>query len=223
MLSANSGQARQTGVRGMHDGSGATGWPQPTGVSSRSASRSTAHGWDAARREDRGPGGHPGQRGYGWWRPTVCLRPSVTLGFTARPATPLNQPIVAWPATPDGKGYWLVASDGGVFAFGDARFLRLDRQTWCSTSRSSAWRPHPMGRVTGWWRLTVVSSPSVTRGFYGSTGNMVLNKPIRRHGGNHRRAGLLGGGLRRWRLHISATPGSTVPPARSDSTSRSSA
>ncbi len=25
-------------------------------------------------------------------------------------------------ATPDGKGYWLVASDGGVFAFGDAGF-----------------------------------------------------------------------------------------------------
>jgi hypothetical protein len=25
-------------------------------------------------------------------------------------------------ATPDGKGYWLAASDGGVFAFGDASF-----------------------------------------------------------------------------------------------------
>jgi hypothetical protein len=25
-------------------------------------------------------------------------------------------------ATPDGKGYWLVASDGGVFSFGDAAF-----------------------------------------------------------------------------------------------------
>ena len=23
-------------------------------------------------------------------------------------------------ATPDGKGYWLVAADGGIFAFGDA-------------------------------------------------------------------------------------------------------
>ena len=22
-------------------------------------------------------------------------------------------------ATPDGRGYWLVASDGGIFAFGD--------------------------------------------------------------------------------------------------------
>jgi hypothetical protein len=25
-------------------------------------------------------------------------------------------------ATPDGKGYWLVASDGGVFSYGDASF-----------------------------------------------------------------------------------------------------
>jgi len=26
-------------------------------------------------------------------------------------------------ATPDGGGYWLVGADGGVFAFGDARFF----------------------------------------------------------------------------------------------------
>ena len=25
-------------------------------------------------------------------------------------------------ATPDGHGYWMVAADGGIFAFGDARF-----------------------------------------------------------------------------------------------------
>jgi len=30
---------------------------------------------------------------------------------------------VGMAATPDGGGYWLVAADGGVFAFGDARFL----------------------------------------------------------------------------------------------------
>jgi hypothetical protein len=34
----------------------------------------------------------------------------------------LNKPVVAMYSTPAGKGYWLVASDGGVFAFGDARF-----------------------------------------------------------------------------------------------------
>ena len=25
-------------------------------------------------------------------------------------------------STPDGGGYWLVASDGGVFSYGDAKF-----------------------------------------------------------------------------------------------------
>jgi hypothetical protein len=34
----------------------------------------------------------------------------------------LNRPIVGMAATPDGGGYWLVASDGGIFSFGDARF-----------------------------------------------------------------------------------------------------
>jgi hypothetical protein len=31
--------------------------------------------------------------------------------------------IVGMATTPDGKGYWLVVSDGGVFSFGDAAFL----------------------------------------------------------------------------------------------------
>jgi hypothetical protein len=35
---------------------------------------------------------------------------------------PLNQPIVGMAATPSGQGYWLVASDGGIFSFGDAVF-----------------------------------------------------------------------------------------------------
>src|ERR1019366_3119831 len=34
----------------------------------------------------------------------------------------LNAPIVGMVPTTDGKGYFLVGADGGVFAFGDARF-----------------------------------------------------------------------------------------------------
>ena len=33
----------------------------------------------------------------------------------------LAGPVVGMAATPDGRGYWLVASDGGVFTFGDPR------------------------------------------------------------------------------------------------------
>jgi hypothetical protein len=34
----------------------------------------------------------------------------------------LNEPIVGMAATLAGDGYWLVASDGGIFTFGMARF-----------------------------------------------------------------------------------------------------
>jgi hypothetical protein len=34
----------------------------------------------------------------------------------------LNAPIVDMAPTPNGDGYWLVASDGGIFSFGDAAF-----------------------------------------------------------------------------------------------------
>ena len=50
---------------------------------------------------------------------------SVPLGTgVARAASvyPSNAPVVGIAATPDGKGYWQVASDGGVFNFGDAPF-----------------------------------------------------------------------------------------------------
>jgi hypothetical protein len=36
---------------------------------------------------------------------------------------PLNSPIVGMAPTPDGKGYWMVAADGGIFSFGTAAFL----------------------------------------------------------------------------------------------------
>jgi peptidoglycan hydrolase-like protein with peptidoglycan-binding domain len=35
----------------------------------------------------------------------------------------LNKPVVGMASTSDGQGYWLVASDGGVFTFGDAPFF----------------------------------------------------------------------------------------------------
>ena len=34
----------------------------------------------------------------------------------------MNQPIVGMAPTGDAHGYWFVASDGGVFSYGDAHF-----------------------------------------------------------------------------------------------------
>ncbi|MHB8345539.1 MAG: hypothetical protein ACYDED_15080, partial [Ferrimicrobium sp.] len=48
---------------------------------------------------------------------------TYTLGLTGLTgAHPLNASIVGMVPTPDGKGYWLVAKDGGVFNFGDAGY-----------------------------------------------------------------------------------------------------
>ena len=59
-------------------------------------------------------------RGLG--RRGLRLRRCGVLRFDGRTARS-TRPVVGMAATSDGGGYWLVASDGGVFAFGDARFF----------------------------------------------------------------------------------------------------
>ena len=77
-----------------------------------------------AEQAHRGHGGHPRRQGLlagGLRRGHLQLR--RRRASTARPGRiQLNQPIVGMAATPDGKGYWLVASDGGIFNYGDAAF-----------------------------------------------------------------------------------------------------
>ena len=89
----------------------------------------------------------------------------------------LSKPIVSMAPTPSGRGYWLVASDGGVFDFGDARF-------YGATGRLTLRKPivsivaTPSGR--GYW-LVASDGGIFSFGdaqFYGSTGDLVLNKPI---------------------------------------------
>src|SRR5262249_16503890 len=93
------------------------------------------------------------------------------------PGARLNAPRVGMTTTPTGKGYWLVASDGGVFSFGDARFhgstggRHLNRPIVGIASTLS-------GR--GYW-LVASDGGIFTFGdarFHGSTGNIRLNRPI---------------------------------------------
>ena len=89
----------------------------------------------------------------------------------------LNAPIVGMAPTPDGGGYWMVGSDGGVFASGDAGFygstggLHLNKPV---VGMAAA----PDGK--GYW--FVASDGGVfnygSAGFYGSAGSLHLNKPI---------------------------------------------
>ncbi len=89
----------------------------------------------------------------------------------------LNKPIVGMASTPDGGGYWLVASDGGIFSFGDAAF-------YGSTGGMSLNKPIVGMASTpdggGYW--LVASDGGIfsfgDAAFYGSTGGMSLNKPI---------------------------------------------
>ena len=61
--------------------------------------------------------------------PTAASSASATPRFHGSTgALRLNRPIVGIAATPTGNGYWLVASDGGIFSFGDAALPRLHRR-----------------------------------------------------------------------------------------------
>ena len=79
------------------------------------ASTSTSPSWAWPRRPTAGA--------TGWWPPTAASSPTATPSSTARPgACTSTSRSWAWQPTPDGGGYWLVASDGGIFAYGDAQF-----------------------------------------------------------------------------------------------------
>ncbi len=91
--------------------------------------------------------------------------------------TELNEPIVGTAATPSGLGYWLVASDGGIFSYGDAEFegslgsIVLNQPIVGMAST-------PSGQ--GYW--LVASDGGIfafgDAGFEGSLGSIVLNEPI---------------------------------------------
>ena len=80
-------------------------------------------------------------------------------------------------ATPDGGGYWLVASDGGVFAFGDAKY-------YGSTGAIKLAKPVVSMAATaggrGYW--LVASDGGVfafgAAPYYGSAGAIALTRPV---------------------------------------------
>ena len=59
-----------------------------------------------------------GDAGFHGSIPGLGIAPAGTPG----PGPHLNAPIVAMVPSLDGNGYFMVAADGGVFAFGDATF-----------------------------------------------------------------------------------------------------
>jgi ribosomal protein L24E len=102
----------------------------------------------------------------------------VLLSHARLPVAPaLTAPMVGVAATPTGNGYWEVASDGGIFTFGDAGFYGsmggkpLDKPIVGIATT-------PNGR--GYWE--VASDGGIfafgDASFYGSMGDHVLDRPV---------------------------------------------
>ena len=58
----------------------------------------------------------------GWWHPTAGSSATGRPVLRSAGNLQLNSPIVGMASTPDGRGYRMVAADGGIFNFGDAGF-----------------------------------------------------------------------------------------------------
>ena len=88
-----------------------------------------------------------------------------------------DTPVVGMAATPDGKGYWLVASDGGIFTFGDANFYGSEGGMPLH-SPVVGLAATPDGK--GYW-LVASDGGIFTFGdaaFYGSEGGAQLKAPV---------------------------------------------
>jgi fibronectin type 3 domain-containing protein len=90
---------------------------------------------------------------------------------------PLNAPMVAVTYTPDGKGYWEVASDGGVFTYGAAGYYGSMGNKRLNSPITGIAPTHD-GR--GYWLVAadggIFAFGDAT--FYGSMGAIRLNQPI---------------------------------------------
>ena len=104
----------------------------------------------------------------------------VAFGATGIGANALDNPaapVVGVATTPDGRGYWLVGSDGGIFSFGDAGFfgsaggLKLNAPVVGMAATADG---------DGYW--LVASDGGIfnygNAGFDGSMGGHPLNAPI---------------------------------------------
>ena len=142
------------------------------------------------------------RRATGSSPPTAASSTTATPCSTALPGPSTSTgPSSAWPPRPTAAGYWLVASDGGIFSYGDATF-------YGSTGSIHLNRPivgmAPTVDGAGYW--LVASDGGIFN--YGDAalprlhGGHPPQPADRRHGAHARRCRLLARRLRRRRLHL---------------------
>ena len=113
---------------------------------------------------------------------TIAEDSVTAFGSAARAApgvalTGLAAGLVGIASTPDGGGYWLVAADGGVFAYGDAGF---HGSTGGMTLNAPVVGMAATPDGGGYW-LVAADGGVFAYGdaaFHGSTGGMALNAPV---------------------------------------------
>ena len=108
----------------------------------------------------RSSGWRQPRKGRGW--PPLTEASSASAGHRISGPwedKPLNAPIVGIAPTPDGGGFWLVASDGGVFAFGNASFYGSTAALKLNKPIVGIAATHD-GAGTGLWPQTVACSHS---------------------------------------------------------------
>ena len=93
-----------------------------------------------------------GDSGFFGSLPGLGIAPAGTSGAVRK----LNAPIVGMVPSADGGGYFMVGSDGGVFAFGDARFAGSCPQIGGCDAPAVAVMPDATGN--GYWVVTSVGS-----------------------------------------------------------------
>ena len=182
------------------------------GVSPRGRGQLRVDGRHAAQRP-RSPTSWPPPTAVatGWWPPTAASSPSATPASTGRWAGQhLNAPVVDLAPTPSGHGYWLVASDGGVFAFGDAAFYGSMGGSHLNAPvvGLAPDRGHRWLLAGGLRRRGVRLRGPVPR----LDGQLRPQPTGRRHGRHGGRNGLLVRGLRRRHLRLRRPPPSGAAP-----------
>jgi hypothetical protein len=98
--------------------------------------------------------------------------------YLGTPATlDLTAPIIDMVPTPDGNGYWMLASDGGIFAYGDATFFG---SMGGKPLNAPVVGMTPTANGAGYWLVAsdggIFAFGDAT--FLGSRGGQPLNKPI---------------------------------------------
>jgi CHAP domain len=104
---------------------------------------------------------------------------ATTYGGTA--SMTLARPMVGAAATVSGKGYWMVAGDGGIFPFGDAL-----QHSYGSTGNIHLNQPivgmAPTASGNGYWLVAadggIFPFGDAVYHSYGSTGDIHLNQPV---------------------------------------------